>query len=255
MTAPALARRRLADGAANLGIALEDQHLDRFEAFAALLEEGRSRLNLTTITGPEDVADKLFLDSLTAMLGLPAPLAAGERIIDIGTGAGFPGVPLAVMMPEAGVTLLDATARKAAWVDGAVRAAGIANAWGVAGRAEDLGHDPGWRGQFGVATARAIASLAAIAEMAIPLLRPGGIAIALKTATGVDDEIASAERALDLVGGMVSRVVVIPEDVLPNRAVVTMVRTGDVPPGYPRRPGVPARWPLGSGTEREPRRR
>ena len=243
-----LPRRRIADGADRLGIRLDGPALDTFEAYAALLKEGRQRLNLTTIVDPIEVADKLFLDSLTAILGLAAHPMSGARFIDVGTGAGFPGVPLAVALPHVGVTLLDATRRKAEWVDDAVRRAGIENAWGIVGRAEDLSHDAGWRGQFDVATARAVAPLAALAELLLPLVRPGGVAIALKTASAVDAEMPAALIALGALGGAVARVMRVPEDLLPNRAIVTMVRTGDVPAEYPRRSGIPARYPLGGET-------
>lgn len=247
MTPPAFARQRVADGADRLGIAIDDACLDQFAAFAAVLEDGRKRLNLTSISGPDDVADKLFLDSLTALLGLGAVPARGARFIDVGTGAGFPGVPIAIALPGVGVTLLDATARKAAWLDEAVRAVGIGNAWGVAGRAEEVGQRAGWRGEFDVATARAVAPLATLAELMIPLLRPGGHAIALKTRSAIALELPGAEHALAEVGGTVAGVVAVPDDVLPNRAVVTMVRVADVPSQYPRRPGLPARLPLGTG--------
>lgn len=251
MSAFALPRQRIGIAADRLGIPLAGDALDRFEAYAGLLADGRQHQNLTTIVDPIDVADKLFVDSLTAVLGLPSAPFAGARFVDVGTGAGFPGVPMAVVLPHVGMTLLDATARKVEWVDRAVRQAGIENAWAVAGRAEDLGHHPGWRSQFDVATARAVAPLASLAEMLLPLVRPGGVAIALKTSTAVDEEMPAAIVALAELGGVVARVVQVPDDVLPNRAVVTMLRTSDPPMEYPRRPGIPARYPLGSGAQRK----
>jgi 16S rRNA (guanine527-N7)-methyltransferase len=232
-----------------LGVHVDEGALNTFDAYAALLAEGRETQNLTSIVAPIDVADKLFIDSLTAMVGLAARPLPSARFVDVGTGAGFPGVPLAVVLPEIGMTLLDATERKARWVDEAVRQAGIANAWAMTGRAETVGHHPGWRGQFDVATARAVAPLAAVAELLLPLVRPGGVAIALKTWTAVETEMPAAEAALAILGGVVARVTRIPEDVLPNRAVVTMVRMGDLSADYPRRPGMPARYPLGSGAQ------
>ena len=240
-----LPRQRIASGAERLGIRLDESALDTFEVYAALLIDGRQRLNLTTVVDPIEVADKLFLDSLTAFLGLAAHPMGGSRFVDVGTGAGFPGVPLAVALPHVGVTLLDATKRKAEWVDGAVRQAGIENAWGMVGRAEDVAHDVGWRGQFDVATARAVAPLAALAELLLPLVRPGGVAIALKTRSAVVAEMPAARAALRELGGEVARVTTVPEDLLPNRAIVTMVRTADVSAKYPRRSGIPARYPLG----------
>jgi 16S rRNA (guanine527-N7)-methyltransferase len=240
-----LPRQRLSDGARRLGIRLDEASLDKFDGYAALLAEGRQRLNLTTVVDPIEVSDKLFLDSLTGVLGLPAPPGRGARFVDVGTGAGFPGVPLAVALPNVGMTLLDATRRKIEWVDGAVRQVGIDNAWGIAGRAEDVGHHPGWRGQFDVATARAVAPLSSLAEMLLPLVRPGGIAIALKTSMAIEHEMPATLVALARLGGAVARVMHVPEDLLPNRAIVTMVRTGEIPREYPRRPGIPARYPLG----------
>ena len=243
---PALPRERIRLACDRLGLPVDERALHKFDAYATLLAEGRETQNLTSIVAPIDVADKLFIDSLTAMVGLAARPLHGARFIDVGTGAGFPGVPLAVVLPYVGMTLLDATERKARWVDEAVRHAGIENAWAMTGRAETVGHHPGWRGQFDVATARAVAPLSVLAELLLPLVRPGGVAIALKTWTAVEVEMPSTEAALAMLGGVVARVTRIPEDVLPNRAVVTMVRTGDVSVDYPRRPGMPARYPLGS---------
>jgi 16S rRNA (guanine527-N7)-methyltransferase len=251
----ALPRQRIANGARRLGLELDSVALDLFETYATFLAEGRTRLNLTTIIDPVEVADKLFLDSLTAVFGMATVPLPWTRLVDVGTGAGFPGVPLAVVFPHVAVTLLDATTRKVEWVDDAVNRAGIRNAWAFVGRAEELGHHPGWRGQFDMATARAVAPLAVIVELLIPLLRPGGVAIALKSNSTVDREVSEAQVALEEVGGVLSRVIRVPEDLLPNRAIVTIVRASDVPPTYPRRPGVPTRHPLGSGPSVAGRRR
>jgi 16S rRNA (guanine527-N7)-methyltransferase len=241
MTVPWAEMVREADA---LGLPVTEEHLGQFDAFASLLAEGRQLLNLTSIVDPEEVAFKLFLDSLTALLGLVEALPEAARLIDIGTGAGFPGVPLAIVLPDAGVTLLDATGKKMTWLSGAVDTIGLRNAYPVAGRAETAAHDPGWRGQFDVAVVRAVAPIAVLAEICLPFLCPGGQLIALKSATRTETELPEARYALQMLGGRVASVMPVRCDRLPNRVVVTIVQDGRAPRGYPRRPGVPATDPL-----------
>lgn len=231
--------------ARRLGLPLTTAHVLRFASFASLLARGRTQLNLTAIREPHQVAIKLFLDSVTVLLGVVDPLPDHPRVLDLGTGAGFPGVPVAILLPHAGVTLLDATGRKIAWLEEVVRVLELGNAYPITGRAEELGHHQGWRGQFDLVIVRAVASLATLAELALPFVRVGGQVIAMKSQAGVIEELHRAERAAWIVGGEVVAVTSVPSDLIPNRALVTFRRSGPTPSAYPRRSGLPAHEPLG----------
>jgi 16S rRNA (guanine527-N7)-methyltransferase len=235
------ARRALAEGAAALGLPLSETQLDRFCAYAALLAAGRREFNLTALTRPLDVAIKHFLDSLTIVPVLPP---APHRLIDVGTGAGFPGLPIKLVRPDIDVTLLEATAKKAAWLQSAVAALGLDGIAVVAARAEDVGRDPAYRGRFDVAVARALAPLPVVCELCLPFVRPGGLLVAQKTTVGVTSELPRARRALEVLGGRVREVRAVPLAQLPNRVLVIIEQERPVPDAYPRRPGIPAKRPL-----------
>jgi 16S rRNA (guanine527-N7)-methyltransferase len=238
---PAAARDRLASTAPTLGLALTPAQLDSFATYARLLDEGKREANLTALSDPIDVADKHFLDSLSVLTSLPE---GPVRLIDVGTGAGFPGLPLKLVRPELDVTLLEATGKKVAWLQRTIAALGVSGIRAVAGRAEDLAHDPAHRTVYDVAVARAVAPLAVLCELCLPFLRPGGRFVAQKTTAGAQAEIPSASRALRLLGGRLAGMRPATHDALPNRVLVVFEQTRPAPAEYPRRPGLPAKKPL-----------
>jgi 16S rRNA (guanine527-N7)-methyltransferase len=235
------AREALRSGAAALGLDLSARQLERFERYAALLREGKRRLSLTTLVDPLDVAQKHFLDSLSAVPYLPVEAL---RLVDVGTGAGFPGVPLLLVRPQDQVLLLEATARKAEWVAQTVAQLHLRNATVLPARAEDAAHDPAHRGRYDVALARAVAPLATLAEFCLPFVRPGGRFIAYKSAAGAAAEVPQAQRAIALLGGAPPEVHPVHLPDLPNRVLVVVTQERPAPPQYPRRPGMPAKRPL-----------
>jgi 16S rRNA (guanine527-N7)-methyltransferase len=235
------ARTALDAGARRLGIRLSAAQIERFRRFAALLREGKRSVSLTALVDPVDVAEKHFLDSLSLLPVLPdGPL----RLVDVGTGAGFPGVPLVIVRPEIEALLLEATGRKAAWVAQTLEHLGIGGATVLAARAEDAAHDPAYRGAFDVAASRAVAPLSVLCELCLPFLRPGGRFIAQKSAAGAEAEVPAARRALDLLGARLLEVRPVDLPPLPNRVLVVVEQEAPAPALYPRRAGMPAKRPL-----------
>ncbi len=222
-----------------LGRPLDDAQIQAITRYLDLIAEWSRKARLTAVTRPADAARVHVLDSL---LCLRAGLPQGAAVIDVGSGAGLPGIPLKIARPDLSVTLLEAASRKAAFLDLAVAELRLA-AEVVEARAEDAARDPRWRERFDVGVARAVAPLAVACELVIPFVRAGGKAVLLK-GPAVVNELESGRRAAAKLGGGGPAVI---EDALPGgirRMIVVIEKTGATPPGYPRRPGIPAKRPL-----------
>jgi len=235
------AQAALIHGAAALGVALTDAQIDQFAQLSARLQEGKRAFNLTALTDPVDIAVKHFVDALTVLAALPADT---RRVIDVGTGAGFPGLPLKIARPDLEMTLLEATTKKAEWVRGTAAALGLEGTDVVTGRAEEAAHEQRFRAHFDAAVARALAPLPVLLELCLPFVRPGGVLVAQKTSHSLETELPQARRALEVLGGRLRAVrpVELPE--LPNRVLLVVEQIRQVPAQYPRRPGVPGKKPL-----------
>ncbi len=184
--------------AQSLGIEISPLQLTAFRAYESLLLEWNEKFNLTSITDPEEIHVKHFLDSLTALNAIQPE--AAFSLIDIGTGAGFPGIPLKIMRPEISLTLVESSQKKAEFCQAVTRKLSLLDTTVVAARAEDLGKDPAYRSKFDWAIARAVADLSILAEYMLPFVKIGGKALAMKGAN-TDDEIRKAGRALRILGG------------------------------------------------------
>lgn len=228
--------------ARGLGARLDEAQLERYARYSALLRERNESVNLTAIVDPREIATKHFLDSLTALR--TRAWRRGERLVDVGSGAGFPGLALAIALPELRVTLVESVGKKARFLEEAVRELGV-RARVVQARAEELAHDPEHRGSFDVATARALPGLAANLELLLPFVRVGGHAVAYKGR--VDDELAAARRAARTLGGELLEPVATAAlglaDVLPGRHLVLARKVRPSPARYPRRPAEVKRRP------------
>lgn len=214
---------------------LSAAQLAQFETYYAMLADWNTRVNLTAITEPEDVAKKHFLDSLAA-----APyLKQGASVADVGTGAGFPGVPLLILRPDLNVTLIDSLQKRLVFLEAVLKELKL-NAELVHARAEDAGQNPKYREMFDVALTRAVSALPVLCELTLPLVKVGGKSIAYKGESA--EEIAASANALMVLHASAERVIV-PSD-YGARELVIVTKNGATPKQYPRKAGTPAKKPL-----------
>ena len=236
--------------AASLDVALDDRARERFDRYRSLLLDWNRRFNLTRVTDPVDIEVKLFADAL-AIVPIIRRYRAGRpatkplRLIDVGSGAGFPGLPLKIVEPELEVTLLEATGKKVAFLDAAIAALELDGVRAIHARAEDAAHDPALRARFDVVTARGVARLPALVELCLPFCRVGGWGIFPK-GSETADEVARAGPALDALGGRLIDVVSLPIPELSGTTLVIVEQVGPAPDRFPRRPGIPTRHPIGA---------
>ncbi|MFC1945605.1 16S rRNA (guanine(527)-N(7))-methyltransferase RsmG [Chloroflexota bacterium] len=231
--------------AAELGFSLTAQQLALFQIYYEEMVSWNRRTNLTAVTGYEDVQKKHFLDSLTVATLLRECSTPPWYVLDVGAGAGLPGLPLKVLMPrEISLVLLEATGKKADFLKHVVARLGMADVEVIKGRAENLAHEAAYRERFDVVLSRALAPLPALAELTLPFCRVGGRSIAMKKGD-IAAEVALAAEAVDVLGGGSAVVREVSTAVFDdNRYLVTVEKTSITPAKYPRRPGVPTRRPL-----------
>ena len=229
-------------GFAALGLPLDETALTRFETYYELLEERSKVMNLTAIHGETDVAQLHFLDS--AALLTVEPLA-GKSVIDVGTGAGFPGMPLLILRPDLQITFLDALNKRILFLEDALARLGL-KAETLHARAEDAAQMAAHREQYDAAVSRAVANAATLEELTLPFVQKGGVAIAWK-GPGVAEEMTAARRAAFLLGGTVRGTVDAPIPGRDDWAHVLLLtdKTGTTPKAYPRKAGTPGKKPLG----------
>jgi 16S rRNA (guanine527-N7)-methyltransferase len=231
--------------AAKLGVALTEDQSITFEVYYRVLTDWNSKVNLTAITGERDVRDKHFLDSLTATLAVNfgdenRPL----NVIDIGTGAGFPGLPLKIAYPHIHLALLEATAKKTAFLEYLVKKFDLKDVIILKGRAEELAHKPQHRENYDVVLSRAMASLPALVEIALPFCTVGGLFIAYKKGD-ILEELQQSGKAIEWMGGIIKEIIpVSPELFDDERRLIVIEKARPAPEGYPRRPGMPEKRPL-----------
>ena len=208
---------------------------DKFVAYYTLLIDWNTRMNLTAITEKEEVVKKHFYDSLAALPYLPD----GARAADVGTGAGFPAIPLLIMNPTLRFTLVDSLNKRLTFLEEVLKTLGL-QAEIVHARAEDFGHDPNFRGKFDAVTSRAVAALPVLLELTVPLLRVGGKAYCYKGA--VTEELPTAKSALHLLHTS-AEVVPLASD-YGARTLVVCTKNAPTPSTYPRKAGLPSKKPL-----------
>lgn len=231
-------------GVRHLGLSLSADQLEQFASYRGLLLDWNQRANLTAITDPQEVLSKHFLDSLACVLTIPSekwqePL----RLLDVGSGAGFPGLPLQIAFPHWQITLLEATGKKVHFLEAVISELGL-KARTIQGRAEELAHDHQHRARYDIVTARAVASLPTLLEYCLPFCRPGGLVIAPKKGE-ISAEVEQGKRAAAILAGrfIETRPFSLPglED---QRALIVFQATRGAPTQYPRRAGAPVKKPL-----------
>lgn len=233
---------RLQAGLERLGVAADGVTLDRLARYHALLTEWNARIDLTAVLDPEEMVDRHYLDS-AAPLALDL-IPQGARVIDVGTGAGLPGIPLCILRPDLRVTLLDAQRKRVTFLQAAIEALDLP-AQAVHMRAEDAARDEARREAYDVAVSRAVAATPTLLELTLPFVRVGGRAIAWK-GPGLQAELEQARRAAHLLGGALEGVLDAP---VPGRdwqhVLLVCAKRQKTARQYPRRAGLPGKNPLG----------
>ena len=237
--------KKLKTGAEKLGIYLSDDQSAAFEVYYKELITWNKRVNLTAITDYEEVQLKHFLDSLTLVKACNFKGRVEElKVIDIGTGAGLPGIPLKIVFPKIRLTLLEATAKKTKFLENLVSILGMKDVEIVTGRAEDIARFTQYREKYDMVLSRAVALLPALAELTIPFAVIGGIVVAQKKGD-IDEEIGSAGKAIEILGGWMKEVKQIEMEGLDDdRRLVIIEKIKETPEKYPRRPGRPEKRPI-----------
>jgi 16S rRNA (guanine527-N7)-methyltransferase len=233
-----------APAASALGIEFEPGDVEKLGRYLALLLETNKQFNLTAIKEPDEAWTRHVLDSLT-LLPLLVELPEGSRVIDVGSGGGLPGIPLAIVMPHLKFTLLEATGKKAEFLRTAAESLGLKNVSVVLGRAERIGQSDAHREQYDAAVARAVGPLAVIAELTVPLVTVGteespGLVLLIK-GQKADEELAAAKQALHELHVLHTGTIQ-----TPTGRILVLEKRRKTPAKYPRKDGEPKRAPIGS---------
>lgn len=226
-------------GLKEIGIELTETQIQQFLKYYEMLVEKNKVMNLTAITEYDEVIEKHFLDSL--QIAKYADLKGGS-LIDIGTGAGFPGIPLKIAFPELKVVLLDSLNKRIKFLDEVIEELGLEHVETLHGRAEDYGKNPEYREQFDFCVSRAVANLASLSEYCIPFVKKGGYFIPYKSGT-IDEELSNSSKAVFLLGGKLEKVEKFSlED--SQRSFVFIKKVNNTAKKYPRKAGLPTKEPL-----------
>lgn len=223
-----------------LNIPFDQMMTDQFAQYLEGILSWNEKINLTAITDREEFITKHYVDSV---LGYHFPeYQNAERIIDIGTGAGFPGIPLAIISPDKSFILADSLNKRLKVIQTLTEEIGIDNVITVHGRAEELAKNKQYRQTFDLCVSRAVANMAVLAEYSLPFIRKGGFLLAYK-GPDAENEVKAAEKAIRILGGKVNRIQAVDLDGFAHNIVV-IEKTADTPAKYPRKAGTPAKDPL-----------
>ncbi len=223
-----------------MSISLNKEQYDQFYAYMVLLIEWNEKINLTAITEPQEIILKHFVDSLT----IAKYIEEGKTIIDMGTGAGFPGIPLKIYRNDVKVVLADSLNKRIKFLNEVIEKLQLKNIETIHCRAEELGKNKEYREKFDYATSRAVANLSTLSEYLLPFVKLNGSGIFMKTME-IDEELENAKKAIKILGGRIEKVdkFEIPESDL-GRSIIIVKKEKQTPSKYPRKPGTPAKEPL-----------
>ena len=230
-----------------MNITLSEKQLEQFDTYMNMVIEKNQVMNLTAITDPEEFALKHFADSLSLIPAVPELKYISEKpvtMVDVGTGAGFPSVPLKIAYPNIQLTLLDSLNKRISFLDNVISTLGLENVTTIHARAEEGGRRKNLRDTFDVVTSRAVANLSTLTEYCLPYAKVGGLFISYKSGN-IDEELTSAERAIKLLGGKLENVIHFQlADTDNSRSFVMIRKEKPTPKAYPRKPGTAKREPL-----------
>ena len=233
-------KEKLTEKLRKIQIDISDIQIKQFYDYMNLLIEWNKKINLTAIIEPDEIILKHFIDSLT----INNEIKKGDKIADIGTGAGFPGIPIKILNPENEVVLIDSLNKRLIFLDEVINKLGLKNISTVHARAEEIGHNKMYREQFDIVTSRAVAKLNVLLEYMKPLTKIGGKCICLK-GPNIEQEISEAKNALEILGGeitKISEITLLGSD--NKRTIINVLSVKHLPNRYPRKPGAPTDSPL-----------
>ena len=226
--------------AKKLEIVLSENYVKKFYEYMLLLLEWNEKINLTSITDEKDIVLKHFVDSITICKYIPK----NAKLLDVGTGAGFPGIPVKIVRDDVEVVLLDSLNKRILFLDDVINKLNMKNIRAIHGRAEEFGRNKDFRQCFDVVTSRAVANMAVLSEYLIPFSKLGGKCVIMKGAD-FEEELNNSKKAIKVLGGKINSV---DEFVLPasdmKRTIVVVDKVGDTPKQYPRKAGTPAKKPI-----------
>lgn len=229
-------------GLSDLGLSLSEEQISQFLLYYELLTEKNKVMNLTAITDFEEVVQKHFLDSLSLVKVLEEKPAG--KILDMGTGAGFPGIPIKIAFPGCDVTLVDSVNKKIEFIKEAAQKIGLHNVKAVHGRVEDLGHDIVYRETYDLVVSRAVAALPALAEYCLPFVKVGGAFLSYKSVK-VDEELSAGKKAIQVLGGRLKKDIRFQlSGTEMERAFLLIEKEKPCPKKYPRKAGTPTKMPI-----------
>ena len=236
-------KQLLLEGAKQLGIILSDSQIEQLMKYKLLLQEWNNKINLTAITEEKDVITKHFLDCMT--INNAIDMNKQKSVIDIGTGAGFPGLVIKIVFPNIEVTLVDSLNKRITFLEQVINELGLTEINCIHSRAEDLGNNSRYREGFDVCASRAVANLAVLSEYTLPFVKVDGYLMALK-GQKLDEELVQGEKAIEILGGKLEKVIdaKVPFTDL-NHKIAKIKKVKTTSKKYPRKAGEPTKAPLG----------
>ncbi|MGI6685420.1 MAG: 16S rRNA (guanine(527)-N(7))-methyltransferase RsmG [Bacillota bacterium] len=232
----------LSQGLREIELNISQEQLTQCLKYHDLLLEWNQKINLTSIEDDQEIAIKHFIDSLICLKHIT--MSNEDKIIDVGTGAGFPGLPIKILMPGIKLGLLDSLEKRCRFLENIVSALELNQVDVIHGRAEDLGKDPAYREQFSFVTARAVTALPVLAEYCLPFVKIGGYFLALK-GPEIDEEVNKGEKAVQTMGGRIQEIKFYQLPLLGDaRSLIIIKKVISTPDKYPRKTGVPTKKPI-----------